>query len=620
MIASKSIRRIWTMGFEPRGQAHSPQFAAELAREYQNSIKGLYSRKFPAACSRVLQIVVCVMMGVIASSALAAQATLAWDPNTEADLAGYKVHYGTASGTYTVQADVHNVTTYVVTGLTAGQTYYFAVTAYNAANNESGYSNELSYSVPAANQAPSAPAIPSGPASALMNVSASFSTSATDPDGDTNLQYRYDWGDGVLSSWGAAGQSHGWSVAGQYAVKAQVRDSLGLESVWSDVKSVAITQSTAPVVTDSDGDGVPDSQDAFPNDPHEWADANGNGIGDNADAAAGQNSLAPDAPLLTSPIEDSVVSAMAVLQTGPFNSPVAGTAHAKTRWQVFRDEDDICVLDIQSATALTRLPLPKLVLDEGTPFFWRAQFIDSAGVVSAWSDYENFSTETSATDLNANGIPDAQEVPATADLDKDGVPDSQQTFIRSVKMLGTTLQTGVSIKESPTALSIESVESEDPRQPDLYANSKPQDMPFGILDLKIAVANPGDRAVVKLYFLEPVPANARWYEYDTAADRWVDFSAYTKFADDRMSATLTLQDGGSGDSDGAANGVIIDPGGIGLGDYAPAASSAVQSGGGGGGGCLIGTVNELGTTGSMSRALCLLGFLSLLSLLRTKIG
>jgi hypothetical protein len=252
------------------------------------------------------------------------------------------------------------------------------------------------------------------------------------------------------------------------------------------------------------------------------------------------------------------------------------------------------------------------VMDEGTPFFWRAQFIDSEGVASAWSDYENFSTATSETDLNANGIPDAQEVPSTADLDQDGVPDSQQTVIKSVKMEGTTLQIGVSIKEAPTALSIESVESEDPRQPDLYANGKPQDMPFGILDIKIAVANPGDQAVVKLYFLEPVPAGARWYEYDTVADRWVDFSAYTEFADDRMSATLTLQDGGPGDSDGVANGVIIDPGGIGLGAYAPADNSAVQGGSGGGGGCFIGTVNDPGTTGSMSSALYLLGFLSLL--------
>ena len=85
---------------------------------------------------------------------MAAQATLAWDPNTESDLAGYEIHFGTVSGNYTVHTDVHNVTTYTVTGLTAGQTYYFAVSAYDASGNKSGYSNEVSYSVPAANAPP----------------------------------------------------------------------------------------------------------------------------------------------------------------------------------------------------------------------------------------------------------------------------------------------------------------------------------------------------------------------------------------------------------------------------------------------------------------------------------
>jgi len=37
------------------------------------------------------------------------QVTLAWDANTEPDLAGDKVHYGTASGSYTASVDVHPV-------------------------------------------------------------------------------------------------------------------------------------------------------------------------------------------------------------------------------------------------------------------------------------------------------------------------------------------------------------------------------------------------------------------------------------------------------------------------------------------------------------------------------
>ena len=153
---------------------------------------------------------------------------------------------------------------------------------------------------------------------------------------------------------------------------------------------------------------------------------------------------------------------MAILKTGAFRTAVTGTTHAKSRWQVFRDEDDACVLDIQSTTALTSLTVPKLVLDEGTPYFWRVQFTDSKGAASAWSDYEDFVTNKTNADLNANGIPDVQEVASTVDLDRDGVKDNLQKTIKSVKMEGSSVQIGVSIKGSPTALAIESVESEDP--------------------------------------------------------------------------------------------------------------------------------------------------------------
>jgi hypothetical protein len=34
---------------------------------------------------------------------------------------------------------------------------------------------------------------------------------------------------------------------------------------------------------DEDGDGIPDAQDAFPNNPFEWKDSDGDGVGDNSD-------------------------------------------------------------------------------------------------------------------------------------------------------------------------------------------------------------------------------------------------------------------------------------------------------------------------------------------------
>jgi len=78
------------------------------------------------------------------SIAFSAQIKLAWDANGEADLAGYKVYHGTASQSYGNPTNVGNVTSYTLTGLTEGQTYYICLTAYDSSSNESAPSNEVS--------------------------------------------------------------------------------------------------------------------------------------------------------------------------------------------------------------------------------------------------------------------------------------------------------------------------------------------------------------------------------------------------------------------------------------------------------------------------------------------
>ncbi len=80
------------------------------------------------------------------AAATPAQAALAWDANTETDLAGYKVYYGTTSGQYASVVDVGNQTSYTLTGLQAGLTYFISATAYDTGGLESGHSNEVVYS------------------------------------------------------------------------------------------------------------------------------------------------------------------------------------------------------------------------------------------------------------------------------------------------------------------------------------------------------------------------------------------------------------------------------------------------------------------------------------------
>jgi hypothetical protein len=74
--------------------------------------------------------------------------TLGWDPNGEPGVAGYGVYLGTeASPEYELYGYVDILDledpqspSFTVTGLTAGEVYAIALTAYNAAGDESGFS------------------------------------------------------------------------------------------------------------------------------------------------------------------------------------------------------------------------------------------------------------------------------------------------------------------------------------------------------------------------------------------------------------------------------------------------------------------------------------------------
>jgi len=97
--------------------------------------------------STIISLVLCFFLS--ATNSFAGSATLAWDPpDVSADVVGYKIYYGTTSGSYSQSIDVGNMTSYTVSNLTDGQSYYFTVTAYNALGVESYYSNEVSKLIP----------------------------------------------------------------------------------------------------------------------------------------------------------------------------------------------------------------------------------------------------------------------------------------------------------------------------------------------------------------------------------------------------------------------------------------------------------------------------------------
>ena len=96
--------------------------------------------------NKIMLIVIIMLLPAIA---FAATIQVNWNPNTEEDLAGYRLYVGTASGQYGEPVDVGNVTGHVMEITPEhGATYYFALTAYDTSGNESGYSAEATCFIP----------------------------------------------------------------------------------------------------------------------------------------------------------------------------------------------------------------------------------------------------------------------------------------------------------------------------------------------------------------------------------------------------------------------------------------------------------------------------------------
>ncbi|MEA3332167.1 MAG: hypothetical protein U9Q58_01030 [Pseudomonadota bacterium] len=139
---------------------------------------------------------------MFATSALADQVKLAWAPNPESNLAGYKLYYKAGSpgtpyeGSGLDQGDSHiviplgnltdqNNPEFTLSGLPAGEIFYFVATAYSSDGDEGPLSNELSYqaTVPVA-----PPVVPPVAPTETFTISALPQDGGTiSPSGNTDL-------------------------------------------------------------------------------------------------------------------------------------------------------------------------------------------------------------------------------------------------------------------------------------------------------------------------------------------------------------------------------------------------------------------------------------------------
>lgn len=131
-------------------------------------------------------------------------------------------------------------------------TYFVQAIARDKSGAMSDSSSPLTLSIVTSlpNRSPNVPQIPGGPDTGLTNSACTFAATGTDPDNDS-IAIRFDWGDGDFSNWlgwrssgSAVADSHAWSQAGNYSVRAMARDYKGLISDWSEGHPIVIADST----------------------------------------------------------------------------------------------------------------------------------------------------------------------------------------------------------------------------------------------------------------------------------------------------------------------------------------------------------------------------------------
>lgn len=179
-------------------------------------------------------------------------------------------------------------------------------------------------------------------------------------------------------------------------------------------------------------------------------------------------------------------------------------------------------------------------------------------------------------DSDNDGITDRQE--SDSDMDGNGVPDRREAALVTVD--GTKGKIALKVSEPGVRLA----EAVFIRSPSAYlAESLPADFSYGGFQYKIESVPVGGSVTVTVYSEGSFPTDVEYWKYD-AENGFTELNATV--SGNRL--TFILTDGGTGDADQIANGVIEDPGFIGQ----PISSSdvpPVTSGGdsGGGGGCAV---------------------------------
>ena len=190
---------------------------------------------------------------------------LAWDPPSDGITIGYLLSYGVTPGTYSQQVNVGYATSYTLSGLLDGTTYYFVVRAYDAAGDVSDPSAEVAATVPPS-IAPvvTALALSSNlPSPQALGTTVSWLSTATGGVAPYEFQWSlYKAGSWTVWPWASA-STWTWipsTAASDYQVRVAVRSSGSSSAAGEMTQSMPFTITAPKVSSATLGSNVPAPQ------------------------------------------------------------------------------------------------------------------------------------------------------------------------------------------------------------------------------------------------------------------------------------------------------------------------------------------------------------------------
>jgi hypothetical protein len=266
----------------------------------------------------------------------------------------------------------------------------------------------------------------------------------------------------------------------------------------------------------------------------------------------------PQQPEMKQPVAgDASIDLEPELLGTAFSDGDQNDMHLRTQWRIEASGDGQVVMDMNCrGHNLIDLRIPGFILDPLSNYLLQVRYFDQSDAPSRWSMPVSFSTVADPKDINANRIPDSQEISVFIDLNADGIDDADQRSIISIQNYDGSLKLALGIETGDEAMDIQAVSNVNPfTLPEPFFS--PEEMAYGLLRYKITVPTPGQEVGVIIYLSEPIDSETPWLRYDTIMG-WEDISDTIRIDADGTRITRYVTDGGQGDSDGAANGIIVD--------------------------------------------------------------